>query len=321
MDYVDKALYLELHLKIKDYSNNDKALFQSMFPDTMLPTEAIRCHSSNWLDNMSFLYTFISLPTRDDQKRFKERLGKATSQQRAMYKNNANQLNSRDSKLGAIADIDGGDGIAARIGWGVNAGQRDESEERLATEQGTSDGANQGEDQGEDDSNLTAGQTEEDQHRAMPPRNERTFLRMLLTIPQIGRDNLMEKVAALFPRPRGLGKSMVPTSQIRFSSSDPFVAMAKLYDFCAATRDEQKRMKNDRSVVIQPGQLNAYSRCLTRPSTKRDTIANTANGPAIAAQVDWTEGDDKGQNEEYIEPIVALASATPIRMRLVEELS
>ena len=60
--------------------------------------------------------------------------------------------------------------------------------------------------------------------------------------------------------------------------------------------------------------------CLNRPSTKRDAIANTANGPAIAAQVDWTEGDDKGQNEEDIEPIVALASATPIRMRLVEEL-
>ena len=65
---LSKEELLRLYLLHGDFSRNSN-VYYSVSRVTMMPTEAIRCYSSDWNENISYLHKFLILP-RAEQKIF-----------------------------------------------------------------------------------------------------------------------------------------------------------------------------------------------------------------------------------------------------------
>ena len=97
-----KEELLQLYLLHGDFSRNSN-IYYSVLRVTMMPTEAIRCYSLDWNENIFYLHKFLILP-RAEQKIFMRTVHLTSKQtkERRQLKKNAEVLNSIDQKLQAI---------------------------------------------------------------------------------------------------------------------------------------------------------------------------------------------------------------------------
>ena len=118
---LSKEELLRLYLLHGDFSRNSN-VYYSVSRVTMMPTEAIRCYSSDWNENISYLHKFLILP-RAEQKIFMRtvRLTSKQTKERRQLKKNAEVLNSIDQKLRAINSVSNGEEIARLSGWSREA--------------------------------------------------------------------------------------------------------------------------------------------------------------------------------------------------------
>ena len=119
---LSKEELLRLYLLHGDFSRNSN-VYYSVSRVTMMPTEAIRCYSSDWNENISYLHKFLILP-RAEQKKFMRTVrltSKQTRKERRQLKKNAQVLNSIDQKLRAINSVGNGEEIARLSGWSREA--------------------------------------------------------------------------------------------------------------------------------------------------------------------------------------------------------
>jgi len=146
---------------------------------------------------------------------------------------NTSLLNGKEAKTAAIVSVDGGGNIAAEVGWEADdAGGRNDAED-------DSDDDNGVEDEGARDINPF-------------PANTDTFLlKMYLTFAHV-RGNNQRAIVALFKRPRGYGKSVMPAARERHSSSDWRGAMGTLYTFLALSKDDQREYKRNLPALNAP---------------------------------------------------------------------
>ena len=205
---------LILYLQIKDCGKNDRVLFESMFgKGVMMPTDQIRTPSSDWKESMGSFSKFLSVG-RDEQKAFKKSsVALTTYKDRSKFKRNTSLLNGKEAKTAAIASVDGGGNITVEVGWEADdAGGRNDAEDDSDDDDGVEDGV---EDVVED---VVADEGARDIN-PFPANTDTFLLKMYLTFAHVGGNN-QRAIVALFKRPRGYGKSVMPAARERHSSSD-----------------------------------------------------------------------------------------------------
>jgi len=274
---VTLLMLLKFYLQIKDFTKNEKDLFTATNPNTLMPSEPIRCSSSDWIVNSICLYNFLKM-SKAEQKIELQNVAKPRTQERVRLKKNAKLLNSQQQKNRATRSIGGGDYIARSLRL---LGEEDAIEE---TEERNNANTSSNNDELADEGQVNT--------RAAPPKNNQTFLRMLLSVGGKGKFNLVEAVN-VHPKPTTMAPdpSLLPPRRIRFSSSDVQAAMGNLYDFMDATREAQKQMKNEPHFSLSIIETRRNKTILTSRATLLAAIQSTENGDAIAEDLGWNADD------------------------------
>ena len=214
-------------------------------------------------------------------------------------------MNRKEAKTAAIASADGGGNIAAEVGWEAdNAGGRNDAEDNSDDDDGVDDS---------DDDNGVEGEGARDINQ-FPANTDAFLLNMYLTFAHVGGNN-QKAIVALFKRPRGHGKSVMPAARERHLSSDWRGAMRTLYTFLVLSTNDHRAYKRNLPALDAPEKrrLQKNASLLNRKEAKTAAIASVDGGDNTAAEVGW-EADNAGG------PIVELPVALVPHQKRVQDL-
>eukprot|EP00979_Chaetoceros_neogracilis_P015308 scaffold5673_cov340-Chaetoceros_neogracile.AAC.3 len=285
VEEIDERKLLEFYLKIEDFSKNDGILFRTYNKSTMMPTKAIRASDQDWRKATTHLIDFLK-KSKSEQQGIKSASSAEDNAAKGQIAKNIEFLNSPQQKVVAIRSVAGGGEIA--LGLGVNV------------------------------DSLVAFRVEDEEistrpPSTRPPKNDETYLRMFLLF---GGKGIFKFDRATHWLCRTKRSSYKPAKSMRFSSSDPKIAMENLYDYLTASKNEQSEMKTGR-FDISRSDLDLNESILTSRFTAHEMIESTDNGVAIAQELNWNENDFVESFVAETQPIPPKTEETFLRMLLL----
>ena len=291
---IDECKLLEFYLKIEDFNKNNGSLFRmiSSNKSTMMPTKAIRASDPDWKKSTTHLIEFLKKSKSQQQviKSASSAYDNATNRKiaKGQIEMNVRVLNSAGQKAVAIRSVAGGGEIALRLGLDVDSlvalSICDENEEFSSR-----------------------------QRLTRPSKNEGNYLRMFLLF---GGKGTFKFDRAMHWLCRSKWSSFKPAKAMRFSSSDPKVAMENLYDYLTASKNEQSEMKIGR-FKISRSDVAVNESTLTSRFTAYNMIESTDNGAVIAQELNWNEDDFVESFVAETQPIPPKTQETFLRMLLL----
>jgi len=295
---LSKEELLRLYLLHGDFSRNSN-VYYSVSRVTMMPTEAIRCYSSDWNENISYLHKFLILP-RAEQKIFMRtvRLTSKQTKERRQLKKNAEVLNSIDQKLRAINSVSNGEEIARLSGWSREADIQSQTQFlNNQNERSNASSENARSADREQVPNRSSEQNDATVQAPPPEQNDATFLKMLL-LSSMDETILfdLDKIISFVCRSSNVRTASKPTKRICYSSPDWKTSMRTLYIYLSKSREEQKEMKNlPEFKGLKDKELKENAEKLGKNETIKKAIEDTADGQEIANALGWKEREKQSR--------------------------
>ena len=296
---LSKEELLRLYLLHGDFSRNSN-VYYSVSRVTMMPTEAIRCYSSDWNENISYLHKFLILP-RAEQKIFMRtvRLTSKQTKERRQLKKNAEVLNSIDQKLRAINSVSNGEEIARLSGWSREADIQSQTQflNNQNNERSNASSENARSADREQVPNRSSEQNDAAVQAPPPEQNDATFLKMLLLSSMDGTILFdLDKIISFVCRSSNVRTASKPTKRICYSSPDWKTSMRTLYIYLSKSKEERKEMKNlPEFKGLKDKELKENAEKLGKNETIKKAIEDTADGQEIANALGWKEREKQSR--------------------------